>query len=103
MRSRRNDSIVGRITGVNRRQEAFAGSPSGVQVFDLRLQAYDDSGREARQYTASLRGRKIHGSVPNVGDWVELEPRYRRGVLMPTKVRNLVTGDLIRVPRGWRG
>jgi tetratricopeptide (TPR) repeat protein len=98
------ESIVGRLTGVSRRQEmsarrifGYATTPGGLQIFDLRVQAYDDTGRETRQHSLSLRGTYIGGAMPNIGDWIEIEPRFdRQGDLRPTKIRNLVTGESVR-------
>jgi len=92
------DSIVGRVTGFKHRTE----DSLQIQVFDIRLQAYDDNGRETREYAAMMRGRKIAGTAPNIGDWIEIEPRYKGGGLQPYKMRNLVTGGVTRVPLGWR-
>jgi hypothetical protein len=92
------DSIVGRITGVTRRQEAGF----SIEIYSFRLQEFDDNGHESREHQAVLRGKRVNGSPPHVGDWVEVEPRYKRGALQPNKIRNLVTGDAIWVPLGWR-
>jgi hypothetical protein len=90
--------IVGVARAVNQRSEqSVVNRRSQVLIWTFRLERHDEEGRVLPPVAVELRGLNFKGVVSE-GDWVEVSGSWRPGsVLRRKSVRNLSTGDRLRV------
>ena len=99
------DSFIGIVVEDGREsKQPYHGSPFGLVVWTFSAQAVSEGQLTEEVSPIEVRGQQITGAMPRRGQWVEIEPRqqFRSGRgFRPKVVRNLSTGDVIRVPIYW--
>jgi tetratricopeptide (TPR) repeat protein len=91
-------SIVGVVTSVGQRMEAYRGRPASITILDLRLEPRDTAGRPGPPIALHMRGMELRGTVA-AGDWIEV-PRQRGGdASRPKVIWNLTTGASVEVKK----
>jgi hypothetical protein len=90
------NGLVGTVTGRQRLSE-WDSTRRQRQLLLLRITRRGPGGQPGAVFAAELRGRSIRGGI-EVGDWVQLPPRWRPGQPLRS-LTNLTTGEQVEVVR----
>lgn len=86
--------VEGQARGLQSRSE-LKGENYQQEIWNFRVERYDDAGNRVLLVPVEMRGRSFEGSISD-GEWVRVHGRYKRGTFRASVVDNLTTGATVR-------